>query len=63
MAAERCAARPVRSSRDTCVWAGVDKTLRAGFCSGVEKSPKMAQNPHHPLHALLAAVFVRLTKL
>jgi hypothetical protein len=34
--------------------AGVDKTPRAGFCSGVEKSPKMPHNPHRPLHALLA---------
>ena len=34
--------------------AGVDKTSRAGFRLGVEKSPKMPQNPHRPLHALLA---------
>jgi len=33
--------------------AGVDKTPRAGFCSGVEKCLKMAQNPTRQVHALL----------
>jgi hypothetical protein len=37
----------------TCGWVGVDKTPRAGFCSGVEKCPKMAQNPTRQVHALL----------
>jgi hypothetical protein len=40
------------------VWAGVDKTSRAGFRLGVGKSPKMPQNPHRPLHALLGGFFV-----
>jgi hypothetical protein len=50
-----------RSGTTVCVsggGAGVDKTLRAGFRLGVEKSPKMPQNPHRPLHAVLAAVFI-----
>jgi len=39
--------------------AGRDKTSRAGFRLGVEKSPKMPHaaeggSPHRPLHALLA---------
>jgi hypothetical protein len=29
----------------TCGWAGVDKTLRAGFCSGVDKARKWRRIP------------------
>jgi hypothetical protein len=41
----------------TCGWAGRDKTPRAGFCLGVGKSPKMAQNPTRQVHALLARFY------
>ncbi len=40
----------------TCGWAGVDKTPRPRFCSGVGKSPKMPQNPTRQVHALLGAL-------
>ena len=46
----------------TCGWAGVDKTPRAGFCSGVEKSPKMPQNPTRQVHALLGSFFRKEVK-
>jgi hypothetical protein len=38
--------------------AGVDKTPRAGFSLGIEKIPKMPQNPHRLLHILLGAGFM-----
>jgi hypothetical protein len=38
----------------TCWWAGLGLGLGAGFRLGVEKSPKMPQNPASQVHALLA---------
>jgi hypothetical protein len=41
----------------------VDKTSRAGFNSGVEKSLKMAQNPTRQVHALLGAGLLEASPL
>ena len=38
----------------TCGWAGVDKTPRAGFYSGVENCLRLPQNPQRQVHAVLA---------
>ena len=37
-------------------------TPRAGFCLGVEKCPKMPQNPTRQVHAVLGGFYERHTE-
>jgi len=53
-------ARGWLTARVTCGWAGVDKTPRAGFCSGVEKARKWRGIPPVKCTLCWAAGFTML---